>query len=142
MAVACAGPRCRRDTLQVLRMGVVVLAVAGFALASFGMRPADAACQLVTATHSARSKAEAARTSQALAVQSAYQLKSARRWSYVTMSASRVKGDPFWKAVRPNGVPAKAQLKPDLVTDRFYTTCFTGVVVPYVCTTGSAVCGN
>jgi hypothetical protein len=128
--------------LQVLRMGVVVLAVAGFALASFGMRPADAACQLITATHSARSKAEAARTSQALAVQSAYQLKSARRWSYVTMSASRVKGDPFWKAVRPNGVPAKAQLKPDLVTDRFYTTCFTGVVVPSVCTTGSAVCGN
>jgi hypothetical protein len=128
--------------LQVLRMGFVVVVVAGFALASFGMRPAGAACQLVTATHSARSKAEAARTSQALAVQSAYQLKNARRWSYVTMSASRVKGDPFWKAVRPNGVPAKAQLKPDLVTEHFYTTCFTGVVVPYVCTTGSAVCGN
>lgn len=48
------------------------------------------------------------------------------------MSARRVKGDPFWKAVRPNGVPADAQLKPDLVTSRFYTTCFTGVVVPYV----------
>jgi hypothetical protein len=32
------------------------------------------------------------------------------------MSARRVKGDPFWKAVRPNGVPADAQLKPDLVT--------------------------
>jgi len=97
---------------------------------------------LVTATHSAASKAEAVQTSRALAVQSAYDLKSARRWSYITMSARRVKGDPFWKAVRPNGVPANAQLKPDLVTARFYTTCFTGVVVPYVCTTGSAVCGN
>ena len=63
-------------------------------------------------------------------------------WSYVTLSARKVKGDPFWKAVRPDGVPADAQLKPDLVTGRFYTTCFTGVVVPYVCTTGSAVCGN
>jgi hypothetical protein len=33
-------------------------------------------------------------------------------------------------------------LKPDIVTARFYTTCFTGVVVPYVCTTGSSACGQ
>jgi len=128
----------RRDMLQLLRMD---FAIAGFAFASFGMGPAEAACQLVTATHSAPSKAEAAASSRALAVQSGYQLKGARGWSYMSMSARRVKGDPFWKAVRPNGVPAHAQLKPDLVTSRFYTTCFTGVVVPYVCTTGSTVCG-
>jgi hypothetical protein len=131
-----------QEMLHFLRMGVAVLAGAGFAFASFGMKPVEAACQLVTATHSAPSKAEAAQSSRALAVQSAYQLKRARGWSYVSMSARRVKGDPFWKAVRPNGVPADAQLKPDLVTSRFYTTCFTGVVVPYVCTTGSTVCGN
>jgi hypothetical protein len=53
-----------------------------------------------------------------------------------------VKGDPFWKAVRPDGPPREAVLKPDIVTERFYTTCFTGVVVPFVCTTGSAVCGQ
>ena len=128
--------------LQLLRMAVAVLAVAGVAFASFGTKPAEAACQLVTATHSAPSKAEAAQSSRALAVQSAYQLKRSRGWSSVSMSARRVKGDPFWKAVRPNCVPADAQLKPDLVTSRFYTTCFTGVVVPYVCTTGSTVCGN
>lgn len=123
--------------LQFLRTGAAVLA-----FASVGAGSAEAACQLVTATHSAASKAEAAQSSRALAVQSAYQLKIARKWSYVTLSARKVKGDPFWKAVRPSGVPAKAQLKPDLVTSRFYTTCFTGVVVPYVCTTGSTVCGN
>jgi len=131
-----------QEMLHFLRMGVAVLAGSGFAFASFGMKPVEAACQLVTATHSAPSKAEAAQSSRALAVQSAYQLKRARGWSYVSMSARRVKGDPFWKAVRPNGVPADAQLKPDLVTSRFYTTCVTGVVVPYVCTTGSTVCGN
>jgi hypothetical protein len=65
--------------------------------------PAEAACQLITATHSAATKAEAAQSSRALTVQSAYQLKSSRRWSYVTLSARRVKGDPFWKAVRANG---------------------------------------
>ena len=128
--------------LQALRMDVVALAIGGFVFASFGANPAEAGCQLVTATHSAASKAEAAQSSRALALQSAYDLKRARGWTYVTLSARKVKGDPFWKAVRPNGVPADAQLKPDLVTSRFYTTCFTGVVVPYVCTTGSAACGN
>jgi hypothetical protein len=125
--------------LQALRVAFTSVGVLGLSLCSPGL--AQAACQLITATRSAPSKAEAAASSRALAVQSAYQLKSARGWSYISMSARRVKGDPFWKAVRPNGVPADAQLKPDLVTSRFYTTCFTGVVVPYVCTTGSTVCG-
>jgi hypothetical protein len=127
---------------RFLRMTAAVLVTAGCVCISLELEPAEAACQLITATHSAATKAEAAQTSRALAVQSAYQLKSARRWSYVTLSARRVKGDPFWKAVRPNGVPPSAQLKPDLVTSHFYTTCFTGVVVPYVCTTGSTVCGR
>lgn len=126
--------------LQVLRMGIAALGVAIAAVGAIG--PAEAACQLIKATHSAGSKAEAAKSSQALVLQSASDLKRAKRWSYVTLYAYRVKGDPFWKAVRPNGVPAEAQLKPDIVTPRFYTTCFTGVVVPFVCTTGSAVCGQ
>jgi hypothetical protein len=129
-----------RDMLQGLRM---VLAALGFAvLAGGAIEPAQAACQLIRATHSAGSKADAARSSQALVLQSAAELKRARRWSYITLYAYRVKGDPFWKAVRPQGVPRQAQLKPDIVTARFYTTCFTGVVVPFVCTTGSSVCGQ
>jgi hypothetical protein len=124
--------------LQFLRMAAVLIVL--FAWLPVGQ--AEAACQLITATHSAATKAEAAQSSRALAVQSAHQLKGARGWRYVSLSARRVKGDPFWKAVRPNGVPRDAQLKPDLVTSRFYTTCFTGVVVPYVCTTGSTACGR
>jgi hypothetical protein len=121
----------------------MTLAVLGFgALAVGANAPAEAACQLIKATHSAGSKTDAAKASQALVVQSAAELKRAKRWSYVTLHAYRVKGDPFWKAVRPDGVPREAQLKPDIVTSRFYTTCFTGVVVPFVCTTGSSVCGQ
>lgn len=126
--------------LHVLRMGGAMLGVAAFLLCAIA--PAEAACQLIKATHSAGSKAEAARSSQALVMQSAAELKRAKRWRYVTLYAYRVKGDPFWKAVRPQGVPREAQLKPDIVTSRFYTTCFTGVVVPYVCTTGSSACGQ
>ena len=123
--------------LRVFRIGVVVI---GFA--SWTHWSAEAACQLIKATHSANSPAEAAQMSRALALESANDLKRAKGWSYVNLTAHKVKGDPFWKAVRPDGVPAEAQLKPDLVTSRFYTTCFTGVVVPYVCTTGSSVCGQ
>jgi hypothetical protein len=71
--------------LQFLRTGAAVIA---FAL--LGVGSAEAACQLITATHSAASKAEAAQSSRALAVQSAYQLKSARKWSYITLSARKV----------------------------------------------------
>jgi hypothetical protein len=125
---------------RLLRMGAAIFGVVGFALLS--VQPADAACQLVKATASSTSKAQAAKDSQALALQSAYELKRARGWSHVSLSARRVKGDPFWKAVRPGDPPPDSLLKPDIVTSRFYTTCFTGVVVPVVCTTGAAACGN
>ena len=125
--------------LRAFRMGVAV----GIGLcASWSPWPAEAACQLIKATHSAGSQVEAAQMSRALALESAYDLKRAKGWNRVSLTAHKVKGDPFWKAVRPDGVPADAQLKPDIVNSRFYTTCFTGVVVPYVCTTGSSVCGQ
>ena len=126
--------------VRVFRIGVAVIGVSLFG--SLAPWSAEAACQLVKATHSANSPAEAAQMSRALALESANDLKRAKGWSYVSLTAHKVKGDPFWKAVRPNGVPEEAQLKPDMVTSRFYTTCFTGVVVPYVCTTGSSVCGQ
>ena len=115
---------------------------AGVAVLLAAHRPVEAACQLIKATHSAGSQAEAAHMSRALAMQSANDVKRAKGWSFVSVSAHKVTGDPFWKAVRPDGVPDYAQLKPDIVTARFYTTCFTGVVVPYVCTTGASVCGQ
>ena len=121
------------------------LRFAALGLVGFGLcapEVAVGACQLVTATASEASPAAAAHTSQALVVQSANQLKRARGWAYLTLYAHKVKGDPFWKAVRPSGVPAEAQLRPDRITSQFYTTCFTGVVVPYVCRTGSAACGQ
>jgi len=121
------------------RVSVTALGVAAFALYA---PAAEAVCQLIKATHSALSQVEAAQMSRALALTSANDLKLAKGWSYVSLTAHKVKGDPFWKMVRPDGVPQDAQLKPDIVTSRFYTTCFTGVVVPYVCTTGSNVCGQ
>ena len=86
--------------------GLLAVAMLAFCPA----QAAEAGCQLIKATHSARSKEKAVETSQALALQSAYALQRARGWSHITLSASPVQGDPFWKAVRPNGVPPKAKL--------------------------------
>lgn len=62
--------------LRVFRIGVVVI---GFALlASWAPWSAEAACQLVKATHSANSPAEAARLSRALALENANDLKRAK----------------------------------------------------------------
>lgn len=124
------------------RSSKAISIVLGAAFMLLAPQAAEAACKLVKATASEGSKASAAKRSQALAVQNAQQLKLQYGWSYVSMRARRVKADPFWKAVRPVGPPPEAVLKPDIITKRFFTTCFTGVVVPYVCTTGSAVCGN
>ena len=117
-----------------------VICVAVFAF--LGLQPAHAGCELVTATHSAPTRVKAVQTSQALALQSAYDVQHRRGWSSVSLSPHPVAGDPFWKAVRPNGVPPRARIQPDIVTAQFYTTCFHGVVVPFVCTTGSSVCGQ
>lgn len=127
----------------MLRALTALAAILGlFGILILGSVAAEAACQLIRATASADSKANAAKASQALAAQTASDVRRKKGWRYVSMSARRVAGDPFWKAVRPNGVPPEARLKGDIITARTYTTCFTGVVVPFVCTSGSAICGN
>ena len=124
--------------LRASKLSVIVLAAAGFALLGHGA--AEAGCQVISATHSADTKSEALKSSQALAVESANELKRSKGWHSVSMSAYRVKPDPFWKMVRP--VVPKDVIYGSFATGRTYTTCFTGVVVPYVCTSGSKVCGN
>jgi hypothetical protein len=110
------------------------------ALTVWGLQPAAAGCQVVSATHSADSKEEALSMSRQLASESANDLKHSMGWTNVSMSAYRVKPDPFWKSVRP--VVPKDVIYGTFVTGKTYTTCFTGVVVPFVCTSGSKVCGS
>ena len=111
------------------------------AFVGWGYQPAAAGCQVISATHSAPNRLAALQMSQALAVENANNLRRANGWNYVSMRPYRVRPNPFWKSVRPV-VPERVILKPDVVTARTYTICFTGVVVPYVCTSGSAVCGH
>jgi hypothetical protein len=104
-----------------------------------GTQSASASCQLVSATHSALTRTEAAQSSQLLAAQKALELKWQNGWPSYSMRAHRVTPNPFWKAVRPV-VPVEAVVGYPIVTPQTHTICWTGVVVPYVCTSGSLVC--
>jgi hypothetical protein len=117
---------------------MAVLGVLAFAV--WGFQPAEAGCQVISATHSADNKGDALAMSRALAAESANELRRSKGWKSISMSAYRVKPDPFWKTVRP--VVPKDAIYGSFVTAKTYTTCFTGVVVPFVCTSGSKVCGN
>jgi hypothetical protein len=116
----------------------VVLGLLAFA--AWGPLPALADCEVISATHSAPTKGEALLMSRALAAKSAQELQRKRGWRRHSMSPQKVEPDPFWKKVRPK-VP-KDVIYGSFVTAKTYSTCFTGVRVPYVCTTGSKVCGN
>ena len=123
----------RRSKLGVFVLGVV--------LPHF-ITPAFAAdCQVISATHGGHWKGEALTNSRALAARYADELKKKMGWRSITMTANQVKPDPFWKIVRPEGVP-EGVIIGSFVTSRTFSTCFTGVVVPFVCTSGAKVCGK
>ena len=124
----------------------IIMRLAGAAsLAQTGMlpllaAPAFADCQVISATHGGNWQGEALSMSQALAARSARELKAQKGWRGITMKAQKVKPDPFWKTVRPE--VSSNIIVGSYVTARTYTTCWTGVTVPFVCTSGSQVCGN
>jgi len=105
-------------------------------------QPVQAGCTVIAATNSGPTHASALAASQAAVGQQAQKLKQQHGWSRVTsVTARRVRPDPFWKAVRPV-VPPEIIIKPHTRTARAYTICWPGVVVPYVCTSGSRICGS
>ena len=117
---------------------IALLGGLAFALCAYPASAAD--CEIISATHSADTKGEALLMSQALAAKSANALGQTKGWRKISMSPYKVKPDPFWKNVRP-AVPEDI-VWASFVTARTYTVCFTGVVVNYVCTSGSRVCSN
>ena len=127
------------------RSKTVVFAVGAAILLAASLLPpltatASAACEVVSATHGGHWQGEALSMSQALAAQSANALKAKNRWRSITVKAYPVKPDPFFKTVRPE--VSTNIIVGSYVTARTYSTCWTGITVPFVCTSGSQVCGN
>jgi hypothetical protein len=123
------------------RARIGVLALGAGLLMHFGSPSFAADCQVIAATHGGHWKGEALTTSRALAARSASEMQKKMGWRSVTITAYQVKPDPFWKIMRPQGVP-EGVIVGSFVTPRTHTTCFTGVVVPFVCTSGARICGK
>ena len=128
----------RRFRIIIRLAGAASLGQAG--LLPLLAAPAFADCQVISATHGGNWQGEALSMSQALAARSARELKAQKGWRAITMKAQKVKPDPFWKTVRPE--VSSNIIVGSYVTARTYTTCWTGVTVRFVCTSGSQVCGN
>jgi hypothetical protein len=128
----------RDGAMRRTKIGVLVLAAV--ALLPHPGRSAAADCQVISATHGGNWQGEALSMSQALAARSANALKAQKRWRGITMKAQQVKPDPFFKTVRPE--VSTNIIVGTYITSRTYTTCWTGITVPFVCTSGSQVCGK
>jgi hypothetical protein len=122
-------------------LNLAVLIPAMIAALICGSEGASAQCQIISATHSALTREGAVESSQKLAMENALEIKCQNAWRSYSMRAPEVRPDPFWKAVRPV-VPTEAIVGSPIVTPKTHTVCWTGVVVPYVCTSGTLVCSN
>ena len=62
--------------------------------------------------------------------------KTQKRIRSVSVRAMRAKPNPYWR----DAVSANLYQKPDIVTSRSHTICWSGVISPSVCTSGAKIC--
>jgi hypothetical protein len=112
----------------------LALIAAGVCLAQGA--PANAGCIGFSGTADGFDKVTAVTRAQAAVADAISQYKTQKRLGSVTVSAMRAKPQPYWR----DSVSADLFFKPDIVKSNSYTVCWTGVVSPYVCTSGAKAC--
>ena len=112
----------------------LALIAAGLCLAQSA--PANAVCLGFSGTADGFDKQTAVTRAQAAVADAINQYKAQKRIGAVTVSAMRAKPQPYWRS----SVADNLFYKPDIVNANSYTVCWSGVVSPYVCTSGAKVC--
>ena len=112
----------------------LALIAAGLCLAQSA--PAKAGCLGFSGTADGFDKETAVSRAQAAVADAISQYKASKRLGSVTVTAMRAKPQPYWR----DSVSDELFFKPDIVKSNSYTVCWTGVVSPYVCTSGAKVC--
>jgi hypothetical protein len=115
--------------------------VLAFSLVAVGLSltlgaPAEAGCVGLAGTADGFDKQTAVARAQSAVAQAVLDYKAQKRLGAVSVSAMRAKPQPYWRSE----VSSNMFFKPDIVNSRSYTVCWTGVVSPYVCTSGAKVC--
>ena len=112
----------------------LALTAAGLCLAQGAT--AQAGCVGLSGTADGFDRQTAVARSQNALASAIADFKAQKRINIVSISAMRAKPQPYWRGeVSPN-----LYQKPDVVTSRSYTVCWSGVVSPSVCTSGAKVC--
>lgn len=95
-------------------------------------------CRLISFSQSAGEVAVARRNSQSGLKKQVLVIVQLEGWkrSRIKVSARRAKPNPSMR----DSVPSNEFVRPDTVTAKAYTQCWTGVFAPYVCTSGALVC--
>jgi hypothetical protein len=115
--------------------------VLGLALIAAGLcvvqgAPANAACLGFSGTADGIDKATAVTRAQDAVAQAIADYKKLKRIRSVSVSAMRATPQPYWRS----SVSQELFQKPDIVRSDSYTICWSGVVSPYVCTSGAKAC--
>ena len=116
------------------RAFALALMVAGFCLAQGAT--AEAGCVGLNGTADGVNKATAVSRSQSALATAVRDFKASKRLRSVSIRAMRPKPQPYWRS----SVSANLYQKPDVVTSRSHTVCWSGVISPTVCSTGAKVC--
>ena len=114
-------------------VGVLLLA-AGMMLTQGG--PAHAGCAAFSGTADGFDKPTAVTRAQAAVAQAIADYRAQKRLGRVSVSPLRRPPQPYWR----DAVSPELFHKPDIVTSKSHTICWSGVVSPYVCTSGAKAC--
>lgn len=106
--------------------------------------PVQAGCVLLSGTADGFDKPTAVGRAQAALAEEVRDYKAQKRLGAVTVSAMRASPNPYWRTSVSNNMLCFnvwcGIYKPDIVKRSSYTTCWSGVVSPYVCTSGAKLC--
>ena len=117
-----------------LRDMTLALAAAGLCMALGA--PAQAGCVGLSGTADGFDRQTAVSRAQSALATAITDFKSQKGIHTVSISAMRAKPQPYWR----DSVSPSLYQKPDIVTSKSYTICWSGVVSPSVCTSGAKVC--
>jgi hypothetical protein len=114
-------------------LGVALIAaVIGMAQGS----PASAGCVGFSGTADGFDKETAIERAQAALADAVTGFKAEKKLGAITVSGMKAKPQPYWR----DSVSADLFRGPPIVKSNSYTICWTGVISPYVCTSGAKVC--
>jgi len=119
-----------------LYMRVLVLALVAGGLSLAQSAPASAACLGFSGTADGFDKITAVTRAQEAVASAIAEYRKQKRLGAGSISPMRAKPQPYWR----EAVSAELFHKPDIVKTDSYTICWSGVISPFVCTSGAKAC--